>query len=710
MSLYRWRHIAVFGAALLGACGGSNEAGTEHAATKAQALVVAVPGRIEAESYGRALDSTPDVNFGAYVTQCDRKDGVDIDRSDDPDDGGCAIGWTTAGEWLEYDIQASATKVVDITARVASDLLDRQFHVSIDGTGLAEQSLPSLGTWRYTNVTYSGVTLSAGAHVLRFTFDSDSIDLNYIDVTPSGTAPLVETLLPATGAVASSVESDALPASLVIDGDSTTRWSSQFSDPQWIYVDLGKVRQVSRVILNWEVAASQTYEIGVSDRSDGPWSVVYSTTTGDGGLDDISFAPMAARYVRLYSTARLTYFGNSLYDFDVYGEVAPDPSCTPEIADAPDDGAQIEPQPALSPSFVAPYGSSCGGQCLNGSVLDKGTLAARSAPVWMPDGTVLIFVKGPDGTWPRQAVIANPEAVGVRSDPYSAAIDRTFGTYLALNGDELLSSGTANGVGKVYLFTRSGGVWRLKQTLLVNADGRFVLDNGTALIRTAQGVRVFQRGADGYYRLQTVFDAPLDPVDAEYRNTFGSSVALDKNVAVVGAPPPGGYVTGHSSAVYIYERCSSLWSFAQRLDPPDGAVGTSFGSAVGVSGTQIAVSEPNAAGPSAQRTGAVQLYLREGSHWVADQRILNSILADGQYISFGTALALHNHLLLSSFVEPYPFAFGGYTTLFDVNGTPRLLAALGGSALTVQISGHEALVDVSARHYGTDPEVFELPK
>ncbi|MGC8803434.1 MAG: discoidin domain-containing protein, partial [Bacteroidales bacterium] len=37
----------------------------------------------------------------------------------------------------------------------------------------------------------------------------------------------------------SSTESAAYPGSAVVDGNMGTRWSSAFSDPQWIYVDLG---------------------------------------------------------------------------------------------------------------------------------------------------------------------------------------------------------------------------------------------------------------------------------------------------------------------------------------------------------------------------------------------------------------------------------------------------------------------------------------
>lgn len=101
-------------------------------------------------------------------------------------------------------------------------------------------------------------------------------------------------------------------------GAITTRWSSLFSDPQSIYVDLQTVYPINHVILNWDTHATD-YDIQVSlDAS--TWTTVYSTTTGDGGIDDISFAPNNARYVRMYGRQRGTTSGYSLKEFEIYAQ------------------------------------------------------------------------------------------------------------------------------------------------------------------------------------------------------------------------------------------------------------------------------------------------------------------------------------------------------------------------------------------------------
>src|SRR5690606_27114469 len=84
-------------------------------------------------------------------------------------------------------------------------------------------------------------------------------------------------------ATASSTENAAFPASNAVDGNSGTRWSSAFSDPQWIQVDLGSAVQVCRVVLMWEAAYASAFQIQTSTASGGPWTTVFSTTSGSGG-------------------------------------------------------------------------------------------------------------------------------------------------------------------------------------------------------------------------------------------------------------------------------------------------------------------------------------------------------------------------------------------------------------------------------------------
>jgi F5/8 type C domain len=118
-------------------------------------------------------------------------------------------------------------------------------------------------------------------------------------------------------ATASSSENAGSSAAAAVDGDTGTRWSSAFSDPQWLQVDLGATATISSVTLNWEAAYAKAFKIQTSaDGTD--WTDVYSTTTGSGGTQTLAVNG-SGRYARMYGTTRATGYGYSLWEFQVYG-------------------------------------------------------------------------------------------------------------------------------------------------------------------------------------------------------------------------------------------------------------------------------------------------------------------------------------------------------------------------------------------------------
>ncbi|GAA4623949.1 glycoside hydrolase family 3 C-terminal domain-containing protein [Actinoallomurus vinaceus] len=135
-------------------------------------------------------------------------------------------------------------------------------------------------------------------------------------VAPPGRAAAV-LLSQGKPTTASSTENAGTPASAATDGDTGTRWSSAFSDPQWLQVDLGSSATVSQVVLQWETAYASAFQIQTS--ADGnTWTTVYSTTTGTGGTQTLNISG-TGRYVRMYGSARATPYGYSLWEFQVYG-------------------------------------------------------------------------------------------------------------------------------------------------------------------------------------------------------------------------------------------------------------------------------------------------------------------------------------------------------------------------------------------------------
>ncbi|HYC87245.1 MAG TPA: cellulase family glycosylhydrolase [Chryseosolibacter sp.] len=116
----------------------------------------------------------------------------------------------------------------------------------------------------------------------------------------------------------SSTESASYPGSLAVDGNGTTRWSSAFADPQWIYVDLGTTQSVNRVKITWEAAYGRDYlvQIGTSTTS---WTTMKTVTGNTSLVNDHTGLSGSGRYVRIYGTARGTPYGYSIFELEVYG-------------------------------------------------------------------------------------------------------------------------------------------------------------------------------------------------------------------------------------------------------------------------------------------------------------------------------------------------------------------------------------------------------
>jgi hypothetical protein len=206
--------------------------------------------------------------------------------------------------------------------------------------------------WRMLRL--GAVALALGSLVLGCEPATDE-DLAELGRTSQGLAvagACVEQELPRTAATASSQENAGAPAQSAIDGNTSTRWSSQFSDPQWLRIDLGARKKVSRVRLEWETAAAKDYQVQVSD--DGTSFSTIASRTGLAGanhrVDDLTGLSGLGRYVRVYTTVRDTNYGVSLYEAQVFGD--PDPSCTTGSASCSDgikNGSET--------------GVDCGGSC-----------------------------------------------------------------------------------------------------------------------------------------------------------------------------------------------------------------------------------------------------------------------------------------------------------------------------------------------------------
>lgn len=191
---------------------------------------------------------------------------------------------------------------------------------TLDAAALAYCDVPGK-QWRADAATYE-VQLGASSRDIRLrgSFTLGAVWTQPIPGLRECTDPMAELgpdLALGKPVQASTIQDENLRAEFAVDGDAGTRWSTEFGDPQWIRVDLGKVEAVGQALLRWETAFASSYTIDVS--LDGEqWRQVYSTESGQGDEEMITFAPIAARYVRLTGLKRGTQYGYSLYSIGVY--------------------------------------------------------------------------------------------------------------------------------------------------------------------------------------------------------------------------------------------------------------------------------------------------------------------------------------------------------------------------------------------------------
>jgi hypothetical protein len=146
--------------------------------------------RIQAEDYTAFNETTPSVNYGAAGSpQCDRHDGVDMEATNDQN-GRCNVGWTTPGEWLEYGVDLPETASWAFSLRSASGVSTAKLHLELDGVALGSRILVQTDWQDFRDVRYVA-SLASGHHTLRVVFETQDVNLNYIDIQRQDTPVLV---------------------------------------------------------------------------------------------------------------------------------------------------------------------------------------------------------------------------------------------------------------------------------------------------------------------------------------------------------------------------------------------------------------------------------------------------------------------------------------------------------------------------------------
>ncbi len=124
-----------------------------------------------------------------------RNDGVDIQTNEDTiNSNGFHIGFTEKGEWINYTVNITESGVYRADVRLASDLSDAEFHLSIDDQSVSKVQLANrTGGWfDFETHSINDILLEEGEHHLKIHFDNSSVNVSSIEFTKTGQQQLLD--------------------------------------------------------------------------------------------------------------------------------------------------------------------------------------------------------------------------------------------------------------------------------------------------------------------------------------------------------------------------------------------------------------------------------------------------------------------------------------------------------------------------------------
>ena len=246
-----------------------------------------------------------------------------------------------------------------------------------------------------------------------------------------------------------------------------------------------------------------------------------------------------------------------------------------------------------------------------------------------PDaGSAYVFVRS-GTTWTQQQKLL----------PADGASEDAFGWAVALSGDTALAGASrddnpdAVDSGSAHVFVRSGTVWTQQQKLLrsetgLDAFASAVSASGDTLLVGVSGddtpAGVDAGAAYVFVRSGTTWSLQqkLIPPDGSAGDFFGISVSLSGDTAVVGARLDDTPAGPDAGSVYVYVRSGTTWNLQQKVLASDGAAFDSFGTSVSVSGDTLVAGAPVADTAGGVDAGAAYVFLRSGSTWTQQQKLL----------------------------------------------------------------------------------------
>ncbi len=316
---------------------------------------------------------------------------------------------------------------------------------------------------------------------------------------------------------------------------------------------------------------------------------------------------------------------------------------------APPALAQIDPAQAL---HSAPTTSDSLGVSVD---LDRDTMivgAYNYDPAGKANAGAAVVFRWAGSSWAEEARLTASD--GLANDKFGRAVAIQGNT--AVVGAYQVSPPGKSGAGAVYVFQRTGTMWTQVAKLVApdaaspdNFGASLDFDGDTILIGAPfkagpagvqQGAAYVFTRAGGVWTQQAKI---LDP-SASSSDWFGTSVALQGDTAVIGAPADDVGVSDRGTA-HVFTRTAGVWTRRAILNPSDGVVSDFFGQQVAISNGTIAVGSPQHDLTPNGNQGAIYVFTGSGAAWTQQQKLTRT----GSLVNdfFPTSLAIEGDTIVA---------------------------------------------------------------
>jgi len=258
-------------------------------------------------------------------------------------------------------------------------------------------------------------------------------------------------------------------------------------------------------------------------------------------------------------------------------------------------------------------------------------------------GAAYVFARS-GGAWVQEAKLFASDG----------AVDEFFGAAVAIHGDAVLigapfQSRSLPEAGAAYVFRRVGGVWGFEARLdspaftALGAAGLSLDLRGDVAVLGAPdstvGSDVFRGLAHVFMRTGGVWRdvAAIAAPDGRPGDAFGSAVALDASLLLIGAAQDAEANLGAAGSAHVFAGNGSAWVHVRKLVSPQPAAGAFFGASAAMAGGRALIGAPGI-DDAAPNAGAAYLFGQGTGDWAIAQTLFAPAPQAGAV--FGSAVAL----------------------------------------------------------------------